>query len=618
MVNNKAKIDQMISDLNEICATAEELENKYAYEISKVHPKFKKSALNLLHYLALRNHDIRDLQNNLEKLCVSRLGRAESHVMASIITIKNMLKGLNRYRKDPVDKVPVEIEESSKIINSNTNALLGKKLKGSRVRIMVTQPSEAVNDKKLVYNLLSAGMNCARINCAHDDKVAWKKMIANINKAKSKTGRNCKICMDLGGPKLRTGMMKPGPKVIHLNPTRDAIGNIVAPANVFFHSEEIKVPLDNCVHIPVKSSWLKKLRKNDVLRFKDARGKKCKLIVGRKFNNGRWAICYDSAYVITGTKLVNYSKKKKAKSNTTIGELLPIEQKIILNIGDMLRLHKDPIPGEPAQYNNEGKLINAAHISCTLPQVFEDVRVGECVLLDDGKIEGKVKSVTEKEIYLEITYAKENGGKLKADKGINFPESKIRVSGLTDKDKQDLKFVVQNADVVNLSFVNNPSDVFDLLSELKTLETKNIGIILKIETINGFNNLPAILLAAMQVYPLGVMIARGDLAIEGGWQNLAGMQEELMSLCAAAHIPIVWATQVLESLSKKGIPSRAEITDAAMAQQAECVMLNKGPHIVQAIKLLDTIMKSMEDYHRKKAPLLPALKMINYVNLPEK
>ena len=119
----------------------------------------------------------------------------------------------------------------------------------------------------------------------------------------------------------------------------------------------------------------------------------------------------------------------------------------------------------------------------------------------------------------------------------------------------------------------------------------------------------------MQSYPQGVMIARGDLAIEGGWKNLAGMQEEIMRLCESAHVPIIWATQVLETLSKKGIPSRAEITDAAAAQQAECVMLNKGPHIVKSIKLLDTIMKSQEAYHKKKAPMLPKLQSKDFLNL---
>ena len=205
---------------------------------------------------------------------------------------------------------------------------------------------------------------------------------------------------------------------------------------------------------------------------------------------------------------------------------------------------------------------------------------------------------------------KKKGEKLKADKGINLPESKLSISGLTEKDKEDLKFVAQYADVVNVSFVNNAQDVFELLEELKKLNAKHLGIILKIETQSGFKNLPAILLAAMRHHPLGVMIARGDLAIECGWKELAQTQEEILWLCEAAHIPIVWATQVLESMAKKGRPSRAEITDAASAEQAECVMLNKGPHIFEVIKILDEILSSMQDYHEKKAPMLPPLKML--------
>jgi pyruvate kinase len=148
-----------------------------------------------------------------------------------------------------------------------------------------------------------------------------------------------------------------------------------------------------------------------------------------------------------------------------------------------------------------------------------------------------------------------------------------------------------------------------LLKALKKLRAK-LGLIVKIETQRGFRNLPAILLAAMRTHPVGVMIARGDLAIEAGWRNLAGIQEEILWLCEAAHLPIIWATQVLETLAKKGIPSRAEISDAAMAQQAECVMLNKGPHILETVRMLDDILKSMEDYHQKKAPMLPALPML--------
>src|SRR5690606_5997151 len=129
-------------------------------------------------------------------------------------------------------------------------------------------------------------------------------------------------------------------------------------------------------------------------------------------------------------------------------------------------------------------------------------------------------------------------------------------------------------------------DVAALLEELKKLNA-NLGIVLKIETSEAFRNLPSILLKAMENYPIGVMIARGDLAIETGWKNFAIIQEEIIQICDAAHLPDIWATQVLENLTKKGIPTRAEITDAAMAQRATCVMLNKGPYLEQTVKMLD-------------------------------
>ncbi len=129
-----------------------------------------------------------------------------------------------------------------------------------------------------------------------------------------------------------------------------------------------------------------------------------------------------------------------------------------------------------------------------------------------------------------------------------------------------------------------------VLAELENLGVLNkLGVILKIETQSAYNNLTGILLEGMKIYPLGVMIARGDLAIEAGWKNIARIQQEILSICNAAHVPDVWATQVLENLAKKGIPSRAEITDAATALQAECVMLNKGVYIEKAVKIRDMI-----------------------------
>jgi pyruvate kinase len=130
---------------------------------------------------------------------------------------------------------------------------------------------------------------------------------------------------------------------------------------------------------------------------------------------------------------------------------------------------------------------------------------------------------------------------------------------------------------------------------------------LKIETRRGFEALPRLLLEGFGKHPVGVMIARGDLALEVGYQRLAEVQEEMLWLCEAAHVPVIWATQVLESLSKNGMPTRAEITDAAMSQRAECVMLNKGEHVLRTVRILDDILQRMEAHQRKKSPTLRSL-----------
>ena len=149
----------------------------------------------------------------------------------------------------------------------------------------------------------------------------------------------------------------------------------------------------------------------------------------------------------------------------------------------------------------------------------------------------------------------------------------------------------------------------ELQTRLEKLGAGNLGIILKIETRQALEGLPAILLAAMRSHPIGVMIARGDLAVECGYERLAEAQEEILWLCEASHIPVIWATQVLENLTKQGLPSRAEITDAAMSVRAECVMLNKGPFILESLRVLDDIMQRMEVHQQKKNSLLGRLEV---------
>ena len=279
-----------------------------------------------------------------------------------------------------------------------------------------------------------------------------------------------------------------------------------------------------------------------------------------------------------------------------------------MKLGDTLVLTKSLRPGRLARYNKKGKLIGPAQIGVSLPEFFDSVRSGEPIWLDDGKIGGVIKDVHPENVCVEITQARISGEKLGPEKGINIPESVLRLSSLTKEDMETLKFVVENADFVGYSSVRSETDVLELQSRLAELGAgEKLGIILKIETREGFDQLPRLLLAAMRTHAVGVMIARGDLAVECGYQRLAEVQEEILWISEAAHIPVIWATQVLESLAKNGIPSRSEITDAAMGERAECVMLNKGPYLVTAVRILDDILRRMQAHQEKKRSMLRKL-----------
>ena len=95
-------------------------------------------------------------------------------------------------------------------------------------------------------------------------------------------------------------------------------------------------------------------------------------------------------------------------------------------------------------------------------------------------------------------------------------------------------------------------------------------------------------------------LRRGDLAVEIGFLRIAEIQEELLWICEAAHVPVIWATQVLENMAKKGVPSRAEITDAAMSELANYVMLSKGPYVVEAVSVLDAVLRRIQEHQLKK------------------
>jgi pyruvate kinase len=188
----------------------------------------------------------------------------------------------------------------------------------------------------------------------------------------------------------------------------------------------------------------------------------------------------------------------------------------------------------------------------------------------------------------------------------------LSVNPLTDKDLLDLDFIAQYADIVGYSFVQEAADIVRLQHELRLRQREPghvVSLIAKIETPRAVQHLPELIVEAAGKQPLGVMIARGDLAVEIGYERLAEIQEEMLWVCEAAHIPVIWATQVLENFVRKGTPSRAEMTDAAMANRAECVMLNKGPFVAEATTILDHVLTRMHDHQVKKTSHLRALRM---------
>jgi pyruvate kinase len=426
-------------------------------------------------------------------------------------------------------------------------------------------------------------------------------MIANVRNAARDADTECRIMMDLAGPKLRTGELAPGPGVIHIRPKRDPMGRVIAPRRVRLIPEDVVQRGTKSAVIPVPGDCVDLARVGDEIRLRDTRGKKRRFPVVEKDDKGIVLESEQGAYIASGTEFTLLRPDAGEKLRFHVGELPAVEVPLLLQVGDTLLIDADGRPGEPAREDAEGNIVAPAHIACQQPEVFEYLSVGERISLNDGKISGVIRRISDAGLEVEITKAKPTGSRLRAHRGMNFPQSDIKLPGLTEIDRTNLEFIVQHADAVNLSFIRKPRDVELLLEALDELDAGNLGIVIKVETKKGFRNLPKIILAAMRRYPIAVMIARGDLAVECGWARLAELQQEVLWICDAARVPVMWATQVLEQEAKKGLPSRAEITDAAESQRADCVMLNKGPHILAAIRTLDSILRRMQTLRDKKS-----------------
>ena len=575
---------------------------------------FSKSAFNLAHYLAMRQFDLRHLQDRLAHAGLSSLGRAEASVLSTLDSLIDVLKRATDKHYQPGEKNPSEygFNRGQQLLQQHTIELFGPFHELGRAHVMVTLPTEAYWDYSLVSSLLEKGMTCARINCAHDDPVLWKRMIINIRRAETEMGRSCRILMDLAGHKIRTGRIALGPSIHHIRVQKDRTGKVVAPGYLILTSNSESPSADSSLfRVSIPKTLHTKLAPGIYLGFITAQNKQRYLKVEKALSDTDWLVsCDKTAYLVPGCTLTlttdQQPDNEESVDQFTLGKFTgePLDIRVFKN--QQLLLTTGNIDGKPSEYDGQ-VLIHPAQIGCTLSSAIEKLEPGQAVWIDDGKLGAIVEAVTEQGALLRVTQAKPSGVRIQSDKGINFPEADLNLPPLTQKDLTDLDFVCAHADLVGFSFIETLAGMETLMSELAKRNASELPIIAKIETNRAVKNLPDIILGTIGRHNLGIMIARGDLAVELGSARLAEIQEEILWLCEAAHVPVIWATQVLESIAKKGTRSRPEFTDAAMAVRAECVMLNKGPYILDAIEALVNVMIRMHEHQRKKFSRLRAL-----------
>ena len=616
----KKKLKPLLQELLELLQSVNQMAAERLVPYAAYYHKgsYTKSACNLADYLALREHDLLSLQSRLARLGFSSLGRGGGHVINSLERVTCLIgELLNASVTLPVNgRSPLDYDESVAILSNNSTELLGECEPLRKTRIMVTLASETAFDYPQVLRLIEQGMNCARINCAHDDEEKWHRMVKHVRHAEKETGKSCRILMDTAGHKVRTGAVELGPAVRHLTVERDSYGRTIAPCIVVLMastedgSAEGLAGEDNRYTIPVKLH--KKLVVEDRLQFRDSRGKLRHFEIVSKTDDGHWmARCDLASYLLSNCSLNwmradddgSYMLQGEFKLGSFPGKPLTIR----LFRGEPLMLTRSSIPGIPARFDRLGNLQDPARIPCMVPEIIDDLEIGDPIWIDDGKIGLVVEGISDEGANLRVEHADPKGVRLQGDKGINCPQTRSSLPSLSEKDLSDLDFICRNADMVGFSFVETVEDVDALITALSSRKAGKLPIIAKIETGLAMQNLPELLFTTIGRHPFGVMIARGDLSVEIGGIKLAEYQEEILWLCEAAHVPVIWATQVLETLAKKGRNSRPEFTDAAMGDRAECVMLNKGPFILDAMHVLNQVLLHMEAHQEKRFSLLPPL-----------
>jgi pyruvate kinase len=273
-----------------------------------------------------------------------------------------------------------------------------------------------------------------------------------------------------------------------------------------------------------------------------------------------------------------------------------------LRVGEIENNALDVAPGDVLTFTNEKCVGNMERIYVSYPNLAGDVKVGNIILIDDGKIEVVVKEITKtRDVKVTVTI----GGILSSKKGINLPDTKISLPALTEKDLADLEFIIeQECDWVALSFVRSVKDIVILRHKLQQKNSKT-KIIAKIEKPEAVTNIRDIILESD-----AIMVARGDLGVEMPVEKVPMIQKDLIRKCMHRAKPVIVATQMMESMMDRVKPNRSEITDVANAvlEGADAVMLSgetaAGLHPVLVVETMTKIIREIEntayDYNREE------------------
>jgi pyruvate kinase len=449
---------------------------------------WRRSAANLAHYLALRSTGHIALQGELVRNGLSSLARREAHVMPTLDAVERALSAIAGAESAPA-RAAISIDDGVQLLARHATELLDTPMP-HMTRIVVTIPPWAAGNVPFLHSLIDAGMDVARINASHGDPAQWKASIDALRTAAAAAGRRIPVCIDLAGPKVRTGMCASGP--------------------------------------------------------------------------------------------------------------------IALVAGDRLVLHASSNESIDGPRDGEGRLTAPARVAVRPREVVEHVAPGHRVMFDDGNIRATCIAAdrAKGEITVEIDAVRTGAWGLKDRKGVNVPDTDMPIAALTDEDLATLDFVVEHVDIVAMSFVRTPRDITDLHRAIQARTHRTLGVVAKVETPQACRALPEILLELMKSPPCGVMLARGDLGVEIGFEHLPEAQDEILSLCEAAHVPVIWATQVLESMTEHGFPTRGEVTDAADAARADAIMLGIGPFMVDTVSFVEDLLARTQIRRARSRALL--------------